>query len=66
MGGGMTVLTTEMVQAAAERALAQGEDFTRRTAHYVAQYLVVYDEQCKGADYTSAVSAVQLWQRGLK
>lgn len=55
-------LTPDMVGEAAKRAQAQGLDFNRHTTHYVAQYLVVYDKECQGADYTGAVSAVRLWQ----
>jgi len=58
----MTPVTTAMVADAAARLLAQGEDLMKRTAHYAAQYLVMYDPECRGADYTSAVSAVRIWQ----
>jgi hypothetical protein len=55
-------ITTSMVGEAAARAKVHGLDFNRHTTHYVAQHLVMYDEQCRGGDYTSAVSAVRLWQ----
>ncbi|MCA1458062.1 hypothetical protein I6F35_33555 [Bradyrhizobium sp. BRP22] len=56
--------TTAMVTEAAQRLLAQGEDLTRRTIHYAAQYLLLYDRAFAGCDYTQLVSIVRLWQRG--
>lgn len=58
------VITVDMVAAAAARAASQGEDLKRRTPHYVAQYLVVWDVECRGLDYTGAVSAAQRWLKG--
>ncbi|BCA04171.1 hypothetical protein [Bradyrhizobium diazoefficiens] len=60
------VVTVEMVAAAAARAEAQGEDLKRRTPHYVAQHLVVWDPECRGRDYTAAVSAARLWLKGFE
>lgn len=58
------VITVDMVAAAAARAKAQGEDLKRRTPHYIAQHLVVWDGECRGLDYTGAVSAARLWLKG--
>lgn len=58
-------VTVDMVAAAAARAEAQGEDLRCRTPHYIAQHLTVYDRECRGCDYTAAVSAAQLWLKGL-
>ncbi|TFV34575.1 hypothetical protein E4K66_30900 [Bradyrhizobium frederickii] len=61
---GRAVITVDMVAAAAARAAEQGEDLRRRTPHYIAQHLVVWDVECRGLDYTGAVSAAQRWLRG--
>lgn len=58
------VITVDMVASAAARASAQGEDLRRRTPHYIAQHLVVWDVECRGLDYTGAVSAAQRWLKG--
>lgn len=61
---GRRVITVAMVASAAMRAAAQGEDLRRRTPHYIAQHLVVWDVECRGLDYTGAVSAAQRWLKG--
>lgn len=59
------VITVDMVDAAARRALARGKDLRLCTPHYIAQHLVVVDVECRGLDYTEAVSAAQRWLRGV-
>ncbi|WP_026233248.1 hypothetical protein [Bradyrhizobium sp. WSM4349] len=57
-------VTVDMVAAAAKRLEAQGENLKLRTPHFIAQYLVVWDPECRGRDYTGAVSAARLWLKG--
>lgn len=59
----MSKPTTDMIAEAAKRLLAQGEDLSRRTTHYTAQYLLLYDKAFAGCDYTQLVSAVRVWQK---
>ncbi|WP_440640253.1 hypothetical protein ACSHT2_02605 [Bradyrhizobium sp. PUT101] len=58
------VITVDMVEAAARRALAQGKDLRLCTSHYIAQHMVVCDAECRGLDYTGAVSAARRWLKG--
>ncbi|MGY4288857.1 hypothetical protein ACVWXO_008077 [Bradyrhizobium sp. LM2.7] len=59
-------ITVEMVAAAAVRAAGLGDDLKRRTPHYVAQHLVIWDVECRGRDYTAALSAARLWLKGFE
>ncbi|WP_409188415.1 hypothetical protein [Bradyrhizobium sp. RDM4] len=60
----IAAVTVDMVAAAAARAAAKGDDLNRRTPHYIAQHLAVWDCECRGCDYTAAVAAAQLWLKG--
>jgi hypothetical protein len=60
----MGPVTVDMVAAAAKRLEAQGENLKLRTPHFIAQYLVVWDPECRGRDYAGAVSAARLWLKG--
>lgn len=61
---GYPVITNDMVEAASRRALAQGKDLRLCTPHYIAQHLVNWDVECRGLDYTGAVSAARRWLKG--
>jgi hypothetical protein len=59
----MGPVTVEMVAAAAAR-LDRGREPQAAHAAFHRAYLVVWDPECRGRDYTGAVSAAQLWLKG--
>lgn len=58
----MKDITSQTIDLAAVRHLADGFNFRAHTPHKIAHELMRWDEEFKQADYTELVTAITHWQ----